>query len=66
MLVFSTGFVNCGPFNLISGNKYRVQYTRIQCVRGGSGSQTDKKPAAKSLYRSNFLDNDILHCSLSV
>jgi hypothetical protein len=28
--------------------------------------KTDKTPAAKSLYRSIFLDNDIWHCFLSV
>ncbi len=28
------------------------------------GSQKDKIPAAKSLYRSSFLDNDIWHCLL--
>ncbi len=29
-------------------------------------SQTDKTPAAKSIYRSLVFDNDIWHCFLSV
>ncbi len=29
------------------------------------GPQTDKTPATKSHYRSNFLDIDIWHCFLS-
>ncbi len=32
----------------------------------GRGHQTDKTPAAKSLYSSIILDNDIWHCFLSV
>jgi hypothetical protein len=32
----------------------------------GRGPQTDKTPAAKSLYRSSLLDNDIWHRILSV
>ncbi len=58
---FSTGIVN---------------YT-VQCVSGGGGGygvigaegdsdRYSKTPAAKSLYRSIFLDNDIWHCILSV
>ncbi len=72
MLVFSSSFVNYCPSNLISGklsplpppcvNKYTV-YTYTVCKRGGSmgssegrGPQTDITPAAKSLYRSTFLE----------
>jgi hypothetical protein len=80
MLVFSTGFVNLRPltFSLISSttlpcvNKYTV-YTYTMCKgrsmgsKEGRGSQTDKTPAAKSLYRSIiFLDNDFWHYFLSV
>ncbi len=43
-------------------------YTSIQCVRGGYGVLGLRRltPAAKSLYRSIFLDNEILHCLLWV
>jgi hypothetical protein len=73
-LVFSTGFVAVSLVSSLSlpcGNKYTV-YTYTVCkwweywVIGGEGPQTDKTPAAKSLYRSIFLDNDIWHCILSV
>jgi hypothetical protein len=52
-------------------NKYML-YTRIQGVRGrywviGGVRATDgETPPAKSIYWSNFLDNDIWHCFLSV
>ncbi len=45
-------------------NKHTVYTYSIECVRGrlwGSGPQTDKTPAAKSIYRSILL-GDILHC----
>jgi hypothetical protein len=64
MLVFSTGFVNYCPSNLLSGklsppppvNNFTV-YKFTVCVGGGGsmgskegkGPQTDKTPAAKSL-----------------
>jgi hypothetical protein len=32
----------------------------------GSGPQTDKTPAAKSLYKFIFLDNNICHCILYI
>ncbi len=35
-------------------------------TKSGSGPQTDKTPAAKFLYRSILLDDDILHCLLWV
>jgi hypothetical protein len=38
------------------------KYTRLK----GRKLRTDKKPAAKTLYRSIFLDNDIWHYILSV
>jgi hypothetical protein len=44
-------------------------YTYTVCKRkkyGVIGGEGDKTPAAKSLYRSIFLDNDISHCILSV
>jgi hypothetical protein len=45
--------------------------TSIECVREGEygvigRGGTDKTPAAKSLYRPIFLDNDIWHCFLPV
>ncbi len=64
MLVFSTGFMNYCPSNLLSGyllplppslcelmyfiNVYSV--LRGGGVIGGEGPQTDKRPAAKYLY----------------
>jgi hypothetical protein len=78
---FRPSFVNCCPSNLLSGlisplSPFPVWisilgnvYTYTVCKGGvwGSGPQTDKHlPAAKSLYRSIFLDDGIfLHCLLS-
>ncbi len=76
MLVFSTQLCelllllsgsNLPPLPLLCVNKYTVQYTRIQCDRGGGGGMgfrapgSIKTPTAKYLYRSIFLDDDILH-----
>jgi hypothetical protein len=71
---FQNGFVNYCPSNLLSSrlsppplpyvNKYPILYTR-QWVRG-VGEYGDIGEAAKSLYKLIFLDNDILHCFLSV
>jgi hypothetical protein len=57
----------CFSLNTVSVYKYTV------CNGGnggrgvwGSGPQSDTPPAAKSVYRSIFLDDDILHCILWV
>ncbi len=74
---FRTNFVNCCHSNLLSGSTLpyppfpvwiSILYARIQCLWGGGGygvlGLRQKTPAAKSLYRSFFLDDDILHCLL--
>ncbi len=71
--------MNCCPSNLLSVSLssppplpvwISILYNRIQCVWGGevwgSGPQTDKHLAPKSLSRSILLDGDILHCLLWV
>ncbi len=73
-------FVNYCPSNLLSGYLPPlppfpvwisiIVYTYSVCKGGSMGSQegrgprTGKTPAAKSLYRSIFLDNGIWHCIL--
>jgi hypothetical protein len=74
---FRSSFVICCPSNLLSGSTVpppppfplwiSILYTCIQRARGGGMgfSASDRlTPAAKSLYRSTFLDDDILHCLL--
>jgi hypothetical protein len=66
-LTFSLVSSPSPPPTLPCVNKYTL-YMYTVCKGGGSvgpysyegrGPQTDKTPAAKSLYRSIFLDNDI-------
>ncbi len=52
-----------GLINYID-TKAKCRLTRKQCVRGWLGMGFT--PAGKSLYRSIFLDDDILHCLLWV
>jgi hypothetical protein len=72
-LTFS--LVSSPPSPLPCVNKYIVYtvYAYTVCKRGGStgslegrGPQTDKTPAAKSLYKFIFLDNNICHCILYI
>jgi hypothetical protein len=69
MLVFSTGFVNYCPYNLLSGYlpppPCVSKYTRTVPVYREGSLRTDKIPAAKNLYRSIFLGDDIWHYILT-
>jgi hypothetical protein len=66
----SSLWLDIPPSPLPCVNKYTV-YTYTACKGGvcgqgrGRGTQTDKTPATKSIYRSMFLDNEIWHCFLS-
>ncbi len=77
MLVFSTQHCAPLPFCLVQLSPGQppfhvwiiILYTRIKCVRGeGMGFRASDRetPAAKSLYRSILLDDNILHCLLWV
>jgi hypothetical protein len=64
MSVFSTGFVNLCPSNLLSGKvstppppsmcEYVYRINAYNGVIGEEGAQTDKTPAAKSLHKTNL------------